>query len=235
MHVLRTMLLCSISILFTACGSHNPIQYRIASDAMLDKTGAFNQIDRKKIKDEIIGFSIHPESEHILITGKKFQYLVPPSETVRQLMQPRIAQNVKLSSGLNDAPLNWYYSYVNREAQVLDPPQGLVVLSFCLKKNISADDEAYIRSTMKIYKDNACFWANLKFQQYYQTTAKPPTVSMTTLSKPYPIVFNIDTLKDAKKLQRQNRNAAILSPFAQVADATLTIGQYLALPITMWF
>lgn len=234
MYALRLSLLLSSGCMLAAC-SYNPIKYDLISDKMLEKTGAFQEIDRQTIKDEILGFSIHPENKQVLITGKKFQYVVPPSETLSLLMQPQIAQNVQLSPTWNDKPIDWYYAYANYKAEIIDPPQGKARLLLCIKKQTSAADEAMIRTSMKMLKENSCFYATLNFPQYYKTTTATAAVPMTKLSKPYPIVLNIDSIKDPEKLRKQNRNAAILSPFAKVGDVTLTIGQYLALPVTMWF
>jgi hypothetical protein len=235
MYALKFAALCTSAILLTACSIYNPIKYSLASDKMLEKTGAFQEIDQQKFKDEILGFSIHPENKQVLITGKKFQYIIPPSDTLAHLMQPEIAQHIKLELRWENKPMEWSYSFVDHHTNRIDPPLGKANLMFCINKETPVNAEALIRSTMKMSKDVNCFFSTLHFTQYYKTTKSTAEVAMTKLSKPYPIILSINTLKDSNKLERQNRNAAILSPFAKVADATLTIGQYLALPITMWF
>lgn len=230
----------------SACGSHDPIKRNVFSDKVVESTGAFKATEQVKVEDNIIGFSIDPKKKEILVIAEKYYFITKINARLEYIINtPEVRNNIYLLYREDGGWGSWAYELVNSDGKPNNPPiLKDLTLIMCFRddtpKNILEEQSAILKkqkTNFLIYGTKPCFYAVIGNgdNRVYDITPAVKSVKMTSLKKPFPYILNITMAKDPKKLESQNRKAVLLSPFATVADATFTFGQYLALPFTIWF
>lgn len=226
------------------------IHRNVFSDAVLDSTDAFEGSVLEGEDDIITGFAFNPVDKKMMIMTNKYQIIAPMSEQLQFILSVDEIKDHIIPYSRNYTYPNMTlfleystYTGVLHKKPILNP----LVISMCFKNSLSTDDrekfktmlenEKIIFYTYEEIKEKPCF--NLELTEkggvILPLDENFDGSFMTKLTRPIPYRFITRLPKNSTKLAIQNGIATGLSPITTVLDEVYEVGQYIALPITIWW